>query len=181
MTWRPDWLRSSYRQHRFAPRNKAANLDVGHPSIKNLFQVQSHDWAGRGVAGYGFESGTGEGCGVSGVGGAGSFVCVQRIGFEGGGFGAFCGLDGGFDQRGGDALSAVADADVEAGDAPDGEVVYALETRGEVEPGQLGAGSKLAPACGFVAIEGDQARRRTVFYDLVEGGFALPRGLFAVG
>ena len=69
---------------------------------------------GRGVAGYGFESGAGEGGGVSGVGRCWGFVGVEWVGFEGGGFGAFCGLDGCFDQRGGDALSAVADADVEA-------------------------------------------------------------------
>jgi hypothetical protein len=141
----------------------------------------AHDGARWGVAGYGFESGSGEGGGVSGVGGAGGFVCVEWVGFEGRGFGAFCGFDGCCDQRGGDALSSVADADVEAGERPDGQVVYALEPRGAVEPGQIGAGSELAPAYGSVAVEGDQARRWAGFYDLVEGGFVFSGGLFSVG
>ena len=141
----------------------------------------AHDWAGWGVAGYSFESGSGEGCGVSSAGSARGFVGVERVGFEGRGFGTFCGFDGCSDQRGGDALSAVADADVQAGERPDGKVVYALEARGAVEPRERFAESELAPAYGFVAVKGDQARRWTGFYDLVEDGFVLSGGLFAVG
>ena len=49
MTWRPDWLRSSYRQRRFAPRKRwALELDVA--TQRGFQEIQKADLCGGPVA-----------------------------------------------------------------------------------------------------------------------------------
>jgi len=70
------------------------------------------------------------------------------------------------DQRGRDAPPAIAFAHVEAGERPDGHIIHTLEPPRAIKPRYGIARRQLTPAYGHVAVEGEQARRRTALHDL---------------
>src|SRR5207253_7148106 len=106
---------------------------------------------------------------------------VDRIGFEGRRLGALGGLQSCRDEGLRNAALSVADAYVEAGERPHGHVVDALEAPGALEPGHVVAGRDLTPADGAIAVEGEQAGRRSTPNDGPEVGLVRRARTAVVG
>ena len=118
---------------------------------------------------------------VAGAGGAGAEIRIERISLDGGGACSLGVFKRSCDEGGGGALFAAALTDVEAGDGPNGLGVWRFQGGDSIEVGHRGTRSDLTPADGDVVVKGKEAGWRTLFDDLVEGGFVGGGGIFSVG
>lgn len=120
-----------------------------------------HDRSLGYVPGDNFETGTLEGGCVTGERRAGSESCIERVCLDGRCIRTPGGLHGGIDERGGDTALTVSFAYVETRKRPDRQVVHAFQPPVSIEPRQGVARGELTPADGEIAVEREEARRRT--------------------
>src|SRR5437588_11293111 len=129
------------------------------------------------------ESGTREsrGCAGEKIRSAFRRVLINRVGLERWRPCPPCSLQRRCNQHGHDALLAIAPPHIETRDRPDWHIIYARKRPCAIEPLQGTARRKLAPPYGYIAIESEQAGRRTAPHELSKRRLILLAGRLAIG